>query len=36
MLEDMDEDDPKRNSIEREFNKVMDENIGQFGIGVFG
>lgn len=36
MLEEMDDDDPRRRSIEKEFKRVMEESIGQFGIGVFG
>jgi len=36
MLEEMDDDDPRRRSIEREFERVMEESIGRFGVGVFG
>lgn len=36
ILEQMDEDDPRRRSIEREFERVMEESVGRFGIGVFG
>ena len=33
MLEELDEDDPRRKSIEREFGVRLEENVGRFGVG---